>query len=111
MRIKHVLSLLFLLSFSSLMFGQSATTPGKTSVVKVPMVAEPFPSGSANAPAKPTVVAQPSLEDSMALVPAAKAGAATSQTAQAQSLTAPGPTLGGVFDVAPSGLPPDSAIA
>jgi hypothetical protein len=108
---KRLLSLLCLLSFSTLLFGQSVTTPGETSAVKVPMVAEPFPSGSANAPAKPTVVAQPSLEDSMALVPAAKAGAATSQTAQAQSLTAPGPTLGGVFDVAPSGLPPDSAIA
>ena len=111
MRIKHVLSLLFLLSFSSLMFGQSATTPGKTSVVKVPMVAEPFSSGTNNPPAQPQAIRQPALEESLPVPPSPKPGISSQEAAQTQSLTAPGSVLGAVFDVPGASLPPDSAIA
>jgi hypothetical protein len=110
MSIKRVFSLLCLLSFTALLFGQSVTTPGRTNAVKVPMVAEPFPSGAANAPANQTVIPQPALEESLSASPGTS-NVATQTAAQAPALTPPGSVLGGVFDVQPASLPPDSAIA
>src|SRR6476646_5042619 len=107
---KRVISLLCFLSFSGLLFGQSMTTSGKTSAVKLPMVAEPFPSGATNVPTHSNVIPQPALEESLPASPAASSVAAQT-AAQAPSLTPPGSVLGSVFDVQPAGLPPDSAIA
>ncbi len=107
---KRVISLLCFLSFSGLLFGQSMTTSGKTSAVKLPTVAEPFPSGATKEPAQSNVIPQPALEESLR-ASRATSGVAAQTAAQAPSLTPPGPVLGSVFDVQPAGLPPDSAIA
>jgi len=109
----RLFSLAFLVIFSSLLFGQTATTPGATSTMKVHMVSEPFPSNAAATPAQLSIIRQPEIEESLQQSPSisAQAPSALQEAMQPQSLTAPGPTLGTVFDVQPSGFPPDSAIA
>lgn len=112
MRTKCLFSVVSTLIFSSLLFGQGATTPGATSAIKVPAISEPFPSGVTAVPSQSSVIRQREIEDSLRAFSAPELGATTStQVAQAQSLTAPGPVLGTVFDVQPDGLPPDSAAA
>jgi hypothetical protein len=112
MRTKCLFSVVSLLIFSSLLFGQSASTHGKTSAINVSTVSEPFSASATAAGAQTHVIRQPAIEESLqsTSVPAQALSALQAAT-QVQSLTAPGPTLGTVFDVQPHGFPPDSAIA
>jgi len=112
MKFFRYVSLFLLVSFSTYVIAQTATTPGKTSTVKVPMVIEHFPPPGSTPPSQKQVIPQPGLDES--LQGSRAAANATSQQAiiaAQSSLTAPGSTLGAVFDVPPDGLPPDSAVA
>ena len=114
MKLFRHFSLVLLVTFSTYLIAQTATTPGKTSAVKVPMVTEQFPpAGTSSSQPQQQAVPQPALDESLKGSPAATANAISPQAATAtqSSLTAPGSTLGLVFDVQPDGLPPDSAIA
>jgi hypothetical protein len=98
--------------FSSLLFGQTATTHGKTSAIKVTTVSEPFSANATTAGAQTGVIRQPAIEESLQSTSVPGQALSALQTAtQIQSLTAPGPTLGTVFDIQQHGFPPDAAVA
>ncbi|HEY7402802.1 MAG TPA: Ig-like domain-containing protein [Candidatus Angelobacter sp.] len=103
--------LTLLVILSTYLIAQTANTPGKTSSVKVPMVTEPFARAGSTPSQIQQPVPQPELDESLEGLPKAKAASPQAATVSQSSLTAPGSTLGIVFDVPSDGLPPDSAIA
>ncbi|HYX53091.1 MAG TPA: Ig-like domain-containing protein [Candidatus Limnocylindrales bacterium] len=112
MKAFRIVCLASLLAISNALIAQTVTMSGKTETMKLPATAEPFQANSQAAAAQQGAIPQPALEESLPPTPAPAGGtAAAATTVQPQSLTAPGATLGSVFDVPPAGLPPDSAIA
>jgi hypothetical protein len=107
-----IISLYLLVAFS-VAYGQSVTFHGETKTVKVSTVSEPFARIPAQASAPGPAIQQPSFEQFLEQgVPAVANSTSTAVTAQAQSLTAPGPVLGQVFDVPGDGsFTPDGGVA